>query len=118
MNGTINLKDNGDVDRGVRTPEELMKVAAQGGLPKRALVHLLDIEHRQAFLDGCAMIEKRYTEDCTAANDPCLESGCAVEGEICLQPLLRAGVEYHKACGAEWIKLFADPRNRIDAWKH
>ena len=19
---------------------------------------------------------------------------------------------------AEWIKLFADPRNRIDAWKH
>jgi hypothetical protein len=31
---------------------------------------------------------------------------------------LRAGVEYHRACAAEWIKVFADPRNRIAAWKH
>ncbi len=26
--------------------------------------------------------------------------------------------DYHKACGAEWIKLFRKPQNRIDAWKH
>jgi hypothetical protein len=117
MNGTI-TKDSGDVDRGIGSSEDLMKAAAQGRLPKRTLVNLLDIQHRRVFLDGCAVIEKKYTEACTAANDPCLESGCAVEGEICLQPLLRAGVEYHKACGAEWIKLFADPRNRIDALKH
>ena len=117
MNGTIYLKDSADVDQCIGTTEALMKVAEEGRLPKGVLVNLLDIEHRQAFLDGCAIIEKRFTEHCTA-NDPCLESGCAVEGEICLQPLLRAGIEYHRACAAEWIKLFADSRNRIDAWKH
>jgi hypothetical protein len=109
MNGTIDVKDG--------TAEQLMKIAEQGRLPKRALAALLDIGHRQTFLDACAVIEKKYTETC-AANDPCLESGCAVEGEICLQPLLRAGTEYHRACAVEWIKLFADPRNRIDALKH
>ena len=24
----------------------------------------------------------------------------------------------YKACAAEWIKLFAEPHHRIDAWKH
>ena len=81
-----------------------MKLAAQGHLPKSALAELLDIEHRHAYLDACAFIEKKYTEEC-ATNDPCLESGCPVGGEICLQPLLRAGIEYHRACAAEWIKL-------------
>ena len=61
--------------------------------------------------------EKKYTDDCAAEHDPCLESGCAVEGEICLQPLLKAGIEYQKACAAEWIKMFENPRNRIEAWK-
>jgi hypothetical protein len=118
MNGTIYLKDSADVDPRIGTAEALMKVAEQGRLPKGVLVNLLDLEHRHAFLAACAAIERKYTEDCTAANDPCLESGCAAEGEICLQPLLRAGIEYQKACGAEWIKLFADPRYRIDAWKN
>jgi hypothetical protein len=118
MNSTIYLKESADVPPCNGIPEELMKVAAQGRLPKSALVNLLDFEHRQAFLDACAVIERKYTEDCTATNDPCLESGCAVEGEICLEPLLRAGIEYHRACAAEWIKLFADPRNRIAAWKN
>ena len=118
MNGTIYVRASAEVDRGIATPEELMTLADQGLLPKSVLANLLDIEHRQAFLDACAAIEKKYTEDCTATNDPCLESGCAVEGEICLQPLLRAGIEYHKACAAEWVKLFADPRHRIDVWKH
>ena len=115
--GKIHVKD-GYVDHCVGTAEELMKLAEQGRLPKRVLVNQLDDEHRQAYLDACAVIEKKYTEDCTATNDPCLESGCAVEGEICLEPLLRAGIEYHKACAAAWITLFADPRNRIDAWKN
>ena len=118
MNGTIYVKKSADVDSCIGTLEALVKVAEQGRLPKSVLVKLLDIEHRHAFLDVCAVIEKKYTEDCTAMNDPCLESGCAAEGEICLQPLLRAGIEYHRACAAEWIKLFADPRNRIAAWKH
>jgi hypothetical protein len=118
MNGTIHVKDSAEPDERVGTLEELMKNAEQGRLPKSVLVNLLDIQHRQAYLDACARIEKKYTEDCTATNDPCLESGCAVEGEVCLQPLLKAGIEYHRACAAEWIKLFADPRNRIDAWKH
>jgi hypothetical protein len=75
------------------------------------LVNLLSLDQE---------IERRYTEACTAKNDPCLESGCSVEGEdeICLQPLLNAGIEYQKACAAEWIKLFRVPRNRIDAWKN
>ena len=106
MNGTIHVKDSAEADERVGTLEELMKNAEQGRLPKSVLVNLLDIQHRQAYLDACARIEKKYTED------------CAVEGEVCLQPLLRAGIEYHRACAAEWIKLFADPRNRIDAWKH
>ena len=106
------------VDRYVGTPDRLMEFAEAGHLPKGVLVNLLDMDSRQAYLEACAVIEKTYTEDCTATNDPCLESGCAVEGEICLQPLLRAGIEYHRACAAEWIKLFADPRRRIDAWKN
>jgi len=116
--GHVYVKDGASVDQFVGTSEELMTLAAQGRLPKRMLVNLLDIQHRQAYLDGCAVIEKTYTEKCTATKNPCLESGCAVEGEICLQPLLRAGIGYGRACAAEWIKLFADPRNRIDAWKN
>jgi hypothetical protein len=113
----VNAKD-GPVDHRIETTEELTQCAAQGILPKSVLVNLIDIDHRQAYLDACAVIEKKYTEDCTATDDPCLESGCAVEGEICLQPLLRAGAEYHKASAAEWIKLFAKPGNRIDSWKN
>ena len=116
--GRVHVKDEADVDHCVATSEELIRFAEQGRLPKSLLVNLLDAEHRQGYLDACAVIEKKYTEDCTATNDPCLESGCSVEGEICLQPLLRAGIDYHRACGAEWIKRFADPRNRIDAWKN
>jgi hypothetical protein len=116
--GRVHVKDGAEVDRCIATSEELIKLAEQGRLPKGLLVSLLDVEHRQAYLDACAGIEKKFTEDCTATNDPCLESGCAVKGDICLQPLLRAGVDYHRACATEWIKRFADPRNRIDAWKN
>ena len=107
-----------ETDQCVGTPERLMAFAADGHLSKRTLLELIAPEQRPAYLDACAVIEKKYTAECTAANDPCLESGCAVEGEICLQPLLRAGIEYHKACAAEWLKMFANPRNRIEAWKN
>jgi hypothetical protein len=105
-------------DQYVGTAEQFMTWATAGQLPKRVLVRLLSIAARQPYLDACAVIEKRYTETCTATHDPCLESGCAVEGEICLQPLLRAGVDYQKACGGAWIPLFADPRNRVEDWKN
>lgn len=91
----------------------LLKYAEEGRLTKHALATTLTPEPRRQFLDACAAIEKKYTDQCAAAKDPCLESGCSAEGEICLQPLLRAGTEYHKACAAEWAKLFADHANRL-----
>jgi hypothetical protein len=106
------------LDQRVGTPDRLMQFAADGHLGKAALLDLVTTDQRQAYLDACAAIEKKFTNDCAAANDPCLEAGCSVEGEICLQPLLRAGAEYHKACAAQWIKIFANPSVRIDVWKN
>jgi hypothetical protein len=94
-------------------PEPVVKYAQEGRLTKHALATMLTPDARRRFLDACAAIERKYTEDCTAAKDPCLESGCSVEGEICLQPLLNAGTEYHRACAAEWEKLFARHENRL-----
>jgi len=94
------------------TPQ-LLKYAQEGRLTKHALASMLTPEPRRRFLEACAAIEKKYTDDCAAAKDPCLASGCSVEGEICLQPLLRAGTEYHKACAAEWEKLYARRENRL-----
>ena len=36
---------------------------------------------------------------------------------MCLQPLLRAGTEYYRACGAEWVRFFADAENRERGWR-
>jgi hypothetical protein len=99
------------------TTEQAMLYAAQGRLSKHALASLLTAEARRPFLAACAAIEMKYTEDCRAKNDPCLASGCSAEGERCLQPLLEAGTEYYKACGAAWAKLFADRVNRDSSWK-
>ena len=114
MNGSYRLIDP---DRTMRSPEELLTFAAEGHLPKRTLASLLKSEYRRLYLEACANIEKQYTEDCAAQNDPCLESGCAVvgvEGETCLQPLLRASLAYHKACAAEWMNIFRNPNARSD----
>ncbi len=108
------------IDREVGTPDRLMRLAEQGTLSKMILAELLDLESRPAFLAACSAIERRYTEECAARQDPCLESGCSMNEagrEICLQPLLRAGAEYHRACAAEWIKVFRVPQNRIDDWR-
>lgn len=108
----------GYLDRRVGSPERLMKLAEEGGLTKQALTSLLAIDRRRAYTDACAAIEKKYTDECAPTGGPCLESGCAAEGDICLQPLLRHEVEYRRECGAIWLALFADPRNRIQAWKN
>jgi hypothetical protein len=80
--------------------------AADGHLTKDVLASLLPFERRSAFLRACAVIEKKYTDACTETHDPCLESGCSCEGgDICLQPLLRAGDEPRREYGAEWLKL-------------
>jgi hypothetical protein len=100
----------------VETPEQVITQAMEGRLSKHALVSLLAPAARPEFLAACAKIELKYTEDCRALNDPCLESGCSMEGDRCLQPLLRAGTDYDKACGAEWAKLFVDTANRDLGW--
>jgi hypothetical protein len=108
------------ITRRLGTPERLMAFAGEGHVSKQVLAELLSLESRHPYLEACARIERAYTEACTATKDPCLESGCSVEGEdeTCLQPLLNAGIEYPQACAAEWIKLFRAPANRIDAWKN
>lgn len=99
------------------TPAKVMTFAIEGHLSKHALAGLLTPGARRAFYDECGRIERKYTEECRALSDPCLESGCSAEGERCLQPILRAGVDYYKACGTEWVKLFANESNRDNAWK-
>jgi hypothetical protein len=106
------------LDHRLGTPERLMRFAVDGHLSKDTLAGLLAVERRPPYLRACATIEKTYTEECTGRNDPRLESGCALEGEICLQPLVKAGSEYQKACAAEWISMFRSSQNRIDVWKN
>jgi hypothetical protein len=96
--------------------EQLMTHATSGGLSKHALAMLLTPAARNTFFTACARIERQYTEACRAKDDPCLESGCSMEGERCLQPLLNAGTDYTKAIGVEWTTLFADPANRDASW--
>ena len=94
---------------------ELMNSAINGRMSKDDLLMLLKPEFRSAFLKKCSVIEARYTGECAALNDPCLESGCSVagvSGEACLQPLLRRETEYRSACGAEWIDIFRNPQAR------
>jgi len=97
--------------------EQVIQYAIDGRLTKHALANLLAPESRRGFLDACATIEASYTTACAAAKDPCLESGCSCEGEICLQPLLRAATEYHSACGAVWATLFTHRQHRDAAWR-
>jgi hypothetical protein len=102
-------------DQQVGSPEKLMTFAAEGHLAKQVVGTRLDADDARAYLDACAVIERRYTAECGEKGDRCLESGCALEGEVFLEPLLRAGAEYHRACGAAWRTLFEDPRHRTKA---
>lgn len=106
------------IDSHTMTLERLMRLAADGHLSKDKLAQLLVPEQRNAYADACGAIENGYTNACRAEGDHCLESGCSIDaGEVCLQPLLRAGIEYQKKCAEEWARLFSDPRNRVDEWR-
>lgn len=105
------------VDTRLGTPEKLMAFAREGRLSKQTLANLLTHDERQRYLDACARIERMYTDDCAAKNDPCLASGCAVEGEGCLEAVLNGGVGYQQACAADWIERFASRRHRVEAWQ-
>jgi len=107
----------GYFSRQLGTAARFMRFAAEGHVPHEVLLKVLDSSIRRPYLDTCASIERKYTTDCASSGDPCLESGCSADGERCLQPLLRAGIDYYKACGAEWAKLFADSANRDGSWK-
>ena len=101
----------------VVTPDRVVARALEGRLSKHALAGLLAPRARRAFYDACRRIEERYTNECREMNDPCLESGCSMVGERCLQPILRAGIDYYRECGAEWRTLFADEANRDRFWQ-
>ncbi len=94
------------------SPNETIELAKAGQVLKFDLAQLLNPAARKTFLNFCASIERRYTEACTAKGDPCLESGCALEGEVCLQPLENAQLEYARACGSAFVELYLDPANR------
>jgi hypothetical protein len=105
------------LERCTGDPARLMKFARNGCLSKDVLASLLRSERRSAYLDACSVIEKQITERCTAKTEHCLEGGCAMDGDICLDALLKDGPNYFKACAAEWLLLFEHPENRIDAWR-
>ncbi len=85
---------------------ELMDFAADGMLDKDVVAQLLPPEPRDAFLAGCAQIERDFTGACVAHGEFCLASGCALEGEACLNALLNAAPEYNKACGRLSLALW------------
>jgi hypothetical protein len=99
------------METNAQTPDQVMARAAEGRFTKDELARFLAIDNRRPFLDACAHIEKTFTEEC-AKSEPCMESGCSAEGEICLQPLLHAGSAYYKACAAAWLPIFREPKNR------
>ena len=87
---TINVADS-EVVTYLGSPDRLMTVAGEGHLSKFALASVLESDSRQQFLDSCAVLEKRFTADCPAHGETCLADGCAMDGEVCLQALLKAG---------------------------
>ena len=92
---------------------ELMDFTAEDMLDKEALAQLLPSEPRAVFLEGCAQIERDLTHACAARGDFCLASGCALDGESCLNALLNAALEYNKACGRLWLPLFRSSQHAV-----
>ena len=96
------------------SPAQLMHFAEQGILAKADMAELLPSEARGAFLDACGEVEREFTRACAAHGDFCLASGCALEGESCLNAILKAGPEFNKACGRLWVDIFGNPANRAE----
>jgi hypothetical protein len=113
---TINVAD-AEVVTYLGAPERLMSVAGDGHLSKFALASVLESDSRQQFLDACAVLEQQFTADCPTHGETCLADGCAMDGEVCLQALLKTGSAFQLACAAEWIQLFKVEGNRIASWK-
>jgi hypothetical protein len=84
---------------------EMMDFTAETLLDKEMLAQLLPSEPRAVFLAGCAHVERNLTREC-AEHGGCLESGCALEGESCLNAVLNAAAEYNSECGRLWLPLF------------
>ena len=70
---------------------QLMHFAEQGLLDKFEMAHLLPPATEVDFLRACEDVEKALTRACTDHGDHCLASGCAMEGESCLNAILNAG---------------------------
>ena len=85
---------------------QLIYSAMNGLLTKDDLAQSLDPELRSEFLQACEEVEKAFTRACAANGDFCLASGCALEGESCLNALLKAGPDFNKACADLWAPLF------------
>lgn len=94
---------------------QLMHFAEEGLLDKFEMAHLLPPAPEAEFLRACADIERGLTQACIDLGDHCLASGCAMQGESCLNAILKAGPEYNKACGRVWVALFSNPVNRDKA---
>lgn len=88
-----------------------MQGAADGLLAKDELAEMLPPGLRADFLSRCADIEREITRACAAHGDFCLASGCALEGESCLNAILKAGPEFNKACSALWVPLFQSAKH-------
>jgi hypothetical protein len=95
---------------------QLMELAAEGALPKTAMANLLEPAARWTFVEACSQIEKDFTMRCAAKGDFCLASGCALEGDACLDALIQAGPEFYRACARAWLPLFSQPANRAEDW--
>jgi hypothetical protein len=92
---------------------QLMQRAEEGLLSKTEMADLLAHDPQRSFLHACEQVEREITQSCADDGHNCLESGCAMKGEACLNALLKSGPAYHKACARLWVPLFSDAHNRI-----
>jgi len=88
------------------SPAQLIHFAEEGLLGKAEMAELLPSEPRAEFLHECAVIERDVTRACAAHGEFCLASGCALEGQSCLNAILSAGPAFNKACGQLWLALY------------
>ena len=90
---------------------QLIEFAERGMLPKREMACLLPEDLQATFLAQCGAVERAITDECTAHGEHCLASGCALEGEVCLNALLNAKPSYNTACAQIWIPLFRSSKH-------
>ena len=93
------------------SPSQLMNLAERGLLAKAEMADLLADEPRAEFLAACARVEHSITDACAAHADFCLASGCAMDGDVCLNAILNAGPNYNQACARLWLPLFQSSKH-------